>query len=119
MRWRYVLAVLYACGATAQAADPEMHWFINQATYDGARILVRSYCEVSRHEHAVVPRNTGCTEQELLIKPLGKPSIKLDYGNRWFTAPAEQGEIRAHEAAWRRLPAVDLPNTIRERKAQE
>jgi hypothetical protein len=45
---------------------------------DGARIVVRSYREVSRHEHAVVPRNTACTEQELLIKPLGKPSIKLD-----------------------------------------
>ncbi len=69
--------LMTACGA-AQAADPEQFWFKNETRCGEARITVRSYCEVAHNAYAVMQRNTGCVEQQLVIAQPGKKIISRD-----------------------------------------
>jgi hypothetical protein len=80
-------ALLWSCGAAALAADPDMFWFKNETQCGDAKIVVRSYCEVSQRANAVVQANSGCTEQELVIAQPGKKTVKRDLlsTNRWAT----------------------------------
>ena len=73
-----LMALLWTACAAAQAADPEQFWFKNETECDGARVTVRSYCEVAHRAYATQQRNTGCVEQELVIAQPGKPVRKLD-----------------------------------------
>lgn len=75
---RCALALLWLCGGAAQAAEPEMFWFKNATECASAQVTVRSYCEVSQHANAVQQRNTGCTEQQLVIAKPGHKDITLD-----------------------------------------
>ena len=166
-----MLVALLTSGAIAHAAaDPEMFWFKNETECGGAKVAVRSYCEVSEHASAVNPRNAGCSEQQLVITRPGKPAITHDllehepvgddfhiasslrcvaagkehyllltlstggscdtcetqaiigldgrwkrYNGKWSAPSAEEHAIRRSEADWKKTPAFDLPNTVREK----
>lgn len=72
------LALLGLCGGVVQAAEPDMFWFKNATECAGAQVTVRSYCEVSQHANAVQQRNTGCTEQQLVIARPGHKDVTRD-----------------------------------------
>lgn len=75
----YWLASLILCHGLAAAAEPEMHWYDNDAQCGGAKITQRSYCQTPDiDENAVVQMNRGCDEQELRIVQPGKKPVKLD-----------------------------------------
>ncbi|RZT10050.1 hypothetical protein SAMN05216319_1501 [Duganella sp. CF402] len=103
-------ALLWACGAAAQAADPEMFWFKNETQCGDAKVVVRSYCEVSQRANAVVQVNSGCTEQELVITQPGKKPVTRDLlehepvGDDFHIASA----LRCVEAGKQRYLLVNL-----------
>jgi hypothetical protein len=73
-----LLALLWAGSAAALAAEPESFWFRNETKCGEVRVTVRSYCEVAHRENAVMQRNTGCGEQQLVIEQPGKKVVKRD-----------------------------------------
>lgn len=73
-----MMVALWCVSASVYAADPEMFWFKNETACAGAKITVRSYCEVSHREHAGRQVNSLCTEQEVIIARPGKQLVKHD-----------------------------------------
>lgn len=77
VKW-FSATLLWSCGTAVMAADPDMFWFKNETQCGDAKVVVRSYCEVSAHANAVVQFNSGCTEQELVIAQPGTKAVKRD-----------------------------------------
>lgn len=105
-----VAVMLWSGAAAALATDPEMFWFKNETQCGDAKVVVRSYCEVSRRANAVVQVNSGCTEQELVITQPGKKPVTRDLlehepvGDDFHVASA----LRCVEAGKQRYLLVNL-----------
>lgn len=71
-----LLAALWACAALAQA--DEMSWYKHEMDCGGARVTVRTYCELSSGSGVVVERTKGCARAEVQIVQPGKKPARGD-----------------------------------------
>lgn len=71
-----VLAALCSCTALAQA--DEMSWYKHEMDCGGARVTVRTYCELNSGPGVVAERTKGCSRAEVLVSQAGRKPARGD-----------------------------------------
>jgi hypothetical protein len=64
------------CVAAFAGSDEEYFWFMNEVTCGDAKVTVRSYCQESERDEALIHTNTMCTQQQLRIVRPGRQPVK-------------------------------------------
>lgn len=71
-----LLAALWPCTVLAQADG--MSWYKHEMDCGGARVTVRTYCELNTGPGVVAERTVGCVRAEVQITQAGKKPVKGD-----------------------------------------